>query len=105
MNHQKAAWRAALVMGAALLADAAVWAQTAAAGAGRSRDLVGGLVSTLLFGIVGILLAIIGFKLFDVVVRHNIEHEIFENKNMAAALLAGAVVLGVSVIVAATLLS
>jgi len=37
------------------------------------------------------------------VIKADIEKEIFENKNMAAALLAGAVVLGVSLIVAATI--
>jgi uncharacterized membrane protein YjfL (UPF0719 family) len=68
-------------------------------------SLLEGLLGTIVFGIVGILLAILGFKLFDVVIRHNVEKEIFENNNMAAALLAGAVILGVSIIVAATILS
>jgi uncharacterized membrane protein YjfL (UPF0719 family) len=89
-----------------LLTNSAAWAQDAAAAAGRSRpSLVEGIVGTLVFGSIGILLAIVGFKLFDVVVRHNIEQEIFEKNNMAAALLAGAIVLGVSIIVAATILS
>lgn len=89
-----------------LLTNSAAWAQDAAAAAGRSRpSLVEGIVGTLVFGMIGIVLAIIGFKLFDVVVRHNIEQEIFEKNNMAAALLAGAIVLGVSIIVAATILS
>ncbi|MBC8104147.1 MAG: DUF350 domain-containing protein [Cytophagales bacterium] len=90
-----------------LLLQSAAWAQeTAVAAAGRSRpSLLEGIVGTLVFGVIGIALAIIGFKLFDVVVHHNIEQEIFENKNMAAALLAGAIVLGVSIIVAATILS
>jgi uncharacterized membrane protein YjfL (UPF0719 family) len=87
-----------------LLAQSGAWAQEVATG--RSRPtLVEGIVGTLVFGSIGIVLAIIGFKLFDVVVRHNIEQEIFEKNNMAAALLAGAIVLGVSIIVAATILS
>jgi uncharacterized membrane protein YjfL (UPF0719 family) len=91
---------------APLLVQSAVWAQDAAAAGGRSRpSLVEGIVGTLIFGSIGLVLAIVGFKLFDVVVRHNIEQEIFEKNNMAAALLAGAIVLGVSIIVAATILS
>ena len=105
MQKAKTLFRALGMTGGTLLMSAAAWAQTAEAGGGRSRDLAGGVVSTLLFGLVGIALAIIGFKLFDLVVRHNIEQEIFEKNNMAAALLAGAVVLGVSIIIAATLLS
>ncbi len=99
--------RAAGTVGGALALCAAAGAQgtPGAAGARARLPLLEGVVSTLLFGIVGILLAIIGFKLFDIVIRHNIETEIFEHKNMAAALLAGAEVLGVSLIVAATILS
>ena len=94
------------ILGAALAGrTAAAWAQGADA-AGRSRPtLLDHILSTLLFGLIGVVLAILGFKLFDLVMRHNIEQEIFEHKNMAAAILAGAVVLGVSLIVAATLLA
>jgi putative membrane protein len=89
-----------------LLITTSAWAQTTAATAGRSgKDLGTNILYTLIFGSIGIVLAIIGFKLFDVVIKHNIETEIFDNKNMAAAMLAGAVVLGVSLIVAATILS
>lgn len=90
-----------------LVAQAAVWAQdTAATAAGRSRAPLGeDILRTILFGLIGIALAVIGFKVFDIVVKHNIENEIFENKNMAAALLAGAVLIGVSIIVAATISS
>lgn len=106
--------RRAGAIAASGLATAALWAlaqgralaQETATGPVRSRlGLWEGLLSTLIYGVVGIVLAILGFKLFDWVIRHNIEEEIFVNKNMAAAILAGAVVLGVSLIVAATILS
>ena len=98
------AWLAA----GTLLIGAAAWAQeTGVPGAmGRPRlTLLEGVISTLLFGVVGIVLAVVGFKLFDMAIRHSIEHEVFEHKNVAAALLAGSVVLGISLIVAATILS
>ena len=72
--------------------------------AGRPRQsLIEGLTSTVVFGVIGIALAVIGFKVFDRAIHADIEKEIFENKNMAAAILAGSVVLGVSLIVAATI--
>ena len=72
--------------------------------AGRSRQsLTEGILSTLIYGVIGIVLAVIGFKVFDLAIKANIEKEIFENKNMAAAILAGSVVLGIALIVAATI--
>jgi hypothetical protein len=64
-----------------------------------------GFLSTLVFGLIGIALAIIGFKLFDVVIKADVENEICSNRNVAAGILGAAVILGVSIIVAATILS
>ena len=54
-----------------------------------------------LFGVTGIVLAIAGFKLFDLLTPGDLQKEIFENKNMAAAVLAGAFIIGVCIVVAA----
>ncbi len=54
-----------------------------------------------LFGVTGIALAIAGFKLFDLLTPGNLQKEIFENRNMAAAILAGAFIIGVCIVVAA----
>jgi uncharacterized membrane protein YjfL (UPF0719 family) len=48
-------------------------------------------------------LAVVGFKVFDLIIKHDIEKEIFDNKNMAAAVLSGFVVLGICIIIAATI--
>jgi uncharacterized membrane protein YjfL (UPF0719 family) len=58
------------------------------------------IVATLVFGLVGIFLAIIGFKIFDWVTPGNLEKEILEKQNIAAAIIAGAVVIGISIVVA-----
>ena len=94
-------WTAAA---ASFVAGAAVWAQTDGGRAARP-SLLDQMVSTLVFGLVGVLLLVVGFKVFDLVIRHNIEHEIFEHKNMAAAVLSGFIVLGIALIVAATILA
>jgi uncharacterized membrane protein YjfL (UPF0719 family) len=57
-----------------------------------------------LFSLIGIVLAIIGYKLFDLCTPGDLNKEIIENRNVAAALVAGAVVLGVCIIIAAAML-
>jgi len=58
----------------------------------------------LLFAFIGILTAIAGYRLFDFFTPGDLHKEIVENKNVAAALIGGAIILGVCVIVAASML-
>jgi len=57
-----------------------------------------------LFAAIGIVLAIVGYKLFDKCTPGELHREIVENKNVAAALIGGAVILGVCIIIAAAML-
>jgi uncharacterized membrane protein YjfL (UPF0719 family) len=57
-----------------------------------------------LFALVGVLTAIIGYRLFDKFTPGDLHKEIIENKNIAAAIVAGTVILGVSIIVAAAII-
>ena len=58
----------------------------------------------LLFAAIGIMAAIAGYKLFDKCTPGDLHREIVENKNVAAAIVAAAVILGVCLIVAAAML-
>lgn len=58
----------------------------------------------MLFGAVGILMAIVGYKLFDKCTPGDLHKEIVENKNTAAAIIGGAVIIGVCIIIAAAML-
>jgi putative membrane protein len=69
----------------------------------RPSTMTEGLLSVVAFGAIGIIMAIIGFKLFDWITPGNLGEEITSKNNMAAAILAGAVVLGVSIIMAAAI--
>jgi uncharacterized membrane protein YjfL (UPF0719 family) len=71
--------------------------------AGHSASLPESLLAVLAFGAVGILLALVGFKLFDWMTPGNLGAEITTKQNIAAAILAGAVILGVSIIIAASI--
>jgi uncharacterized membrane protein YjfL (UPF0719 family) len=58
------------------------------------------VVSALVFGFIGIALAVIGFKIFDWVTPGDLQKEILEKQNIAAAVIAGAVVIGICIVVA-----
>ena len=58
----------------------------------------------LLFAAIGVVAAIAGYKLFDLCTPGDLHKEIVENKNVAAAIVAGSVVLGVCIIIAAAML-
>ena len=57
------------------------------------------ILSTITFGLIGIALAILGFKLFDYLTPGKLEEEIVQKQNIAAAILGGAIVLGICLIV------
>ena len=68
------------------------------------HTMLGGVVSTLIFGLLGIVLTVFGFKLFDwMTPRIDIERELAEKHNVAVAIVIAAVILGVSIVVAAVL--
>lgn len=58
----------------------------------------------LLFAAIGIVAAIVGYKVFDKCTPGDLTREILENKNIAAAIVAAAVILGVCIIIAAAML-
>ncbi|MFO1483571.1 MAG: DUF350 domain-containing protein [Verrucomicrobiaceae bacterium] len=62
-----------------------------------------GLMLFVVFGLAGIVMAIVGYKLFDKMTPGDLHAEIFQNKNVAAAILAGSVIIGVSLILAAAM--
>ena len=62
------------------------------------------VVSTLTFGLVGVFLALLGYKLFDwLTPRVHVEHELSEKHNIAVAIVIAAVVLGICHVVAAAI--
>ena len=63
----------------------------------------GAVLASVVFGLTGIILAIIGFKLFDLVTPFSLEKEMCENKNVAVGILCGAIVLGICHIIAASM--
>ncbi len=68
------------------------------------RELLDGLLSVVAFGIVGIALVVFGFKVFDWMMPHvAVERELAEKGNIAVAIVMAAVVLGISLVIAASI--
>lgn len=70
----------------------------------HAQTLLQALANMLLFAAIGIFAAIVGFKLFDKCTPGHLEKEILEHRNVAAAIVAAAVILGVCIIIAASML-
>lgn len=60
-----------------------------------------GFLGSLVFGVLGIVLIVLGFKVFDLMTpRINIEKELAEKNNLAVAIVCSAMILGVAIIAA-----
>ena len=57
-----------------------------------------------LFGLSGIVLLIIGYYLWELITPYNLRREIHENKNTAVAIVVAAFILGMAIIIAASLI-
>ena len=69
----------------------------------HAQSLAQAVLNMLLFVAIGIAAAILGYKLFDKCTPGDLSREIVENKNIAAAIVAAAVILGVCIIIAAAM--
>ena len=57
-----------------------------------------------LFSLLGIGLAVAGYKIFDFCTPGDLHEEIVKNRNVAAAIVGGAVIIGVSLVIAAAIM-
>ena len=66
---------------------------------------LGAILSTICFGLIGILLTVLGLKLFDWITPSiNIEKELAERHNIAVAIVTGAMILGAAIVIGAALI-
>ncbi len=93
-----------LVCAAFVLAAPALLAADAEAPASwHAQSLAGAVLNMVIFAVIGIVIALVGFKVFDQCTPGDLAKEIIENKNVAAAIVGAAVILGVCLIVAAAM--
>ncbi len=70
----------------------------------HARSVGEALLYMLVFAVAGIVMAILGYKLFDRFTPGDLHKEIVEKQNVAAAVIAAAVVLGICIIIAASMI-
>ena len=70
----------------------------------HAKTLAEALGLTALFGLGGVVLAVLGYKIFDLCTPGDLHKEIFENKNIAAAIVGAAVILGICIMIAAAIM-
>ena len=71
----------------------------------HAQSLGQALAYMLLFAGGGVVAAVAGYKIFDKCTPGDLNREILEHRNVAAAIIAAAVILGVCIIIAASMLS
>ena len=62
------------------------------------------MLDAALFGLSGIVLLIIGYYLWELITPYNLRREIHENRNIAVAIVVAAFILGMAIIIAASLI-
>ena len=96
--------RRLLFLGLALTPSALGAADANPAISWHAQSLGQAVAYMLVFAAIGIVVAIAGYKIFDKCTPGHLSREILEHRNVAAAIIAGAVILGVCIIVAAAML-
>ena len=61
------------------------------------------MMLSLVFALLGFVLLFVGYKLFDALTSADIAKQVFEEHNMAAAVLVGAFIIGLAIVVAAAI--
>ena len=62
------------------------------------------MLDAALFGLSGIVLLIIGYYLWELITPYNLRREIHENRNVAVAIVVAAFILGMAMIISASLI-
>lgn len=93
-----------LFLGISCNASTLYAADASSAGSWHAQSLGQAVAYMLVFAAVGIVVAIAGYKIFDKCTPGHLGREILEHRNVAAAIIAGAVILGVCIIVAAAMM-
>jgi uncharacterized membrane protein YjfL (UPF0719 family) len=71
-----------------------------------ARDLaILSFISTLVYGLIGIALAVFGYFVFDRLLKLDLRRELVEDQNMALGIMLAGVFIGISIVVGAVMIS
>lgn len=66
-------------------------------------NALNGLLSTIIYSIIGVAMALLAYKLVDVLTPGHLSKQLSENHNIALAIVVGFLMLGICIIIAATM--
>lgn len=68
------------------------------------ESLGSGLTASLAFGVLGVVLMLVGYKLFDLITPGvRLDHELAERQNVAVAIVTAAFIIGIAIVTAAAI--
>jgi len=67
------------------------------------RESFGALLWAVIFGLLGIILIIAGYRIFDWVSPIDVEKELSEKNNIAVAIVCAAVIIGIAIVIHASI--
>lgn len=76
----------------------------ASAGTLTGMPLLDGILSTVIYGLIGVMMATLGYKVVDKLTPGCLSTDITKEKNVASAILAGAMILGICIIIGCVLI-
>lgn len=62
-----------------------------------------GIISTLIYSLLGVVFAVLSYFIVDLIIPGKMGAQIAEEKNLPIAVVAGAMILGISIIIAASI--
>jgi len=70
-----------------------------------ARSPLGNFISVIAYSMIGTAVLFLAYKIIDWILPADVEAEIFERKNVAAAIFKGLLLLGIAIIIAAVILA
>lgn len=64
-----------------------------------------GILGTILYSAIGMIMAIVAYRIIDIIIPGKISHQITEDKNLAVGVVVAAFMLGICIIIAAAIVS
>lgn len=71
---------------------------------GKEQTLGQGIVNSLIYSAVGLVILLIGFKVFDLATPFSLNKEIADDNNVAAGVVVAGIMIGLGIIVAAAII-
>jgi len=84
--------------------DASAMVSRAKQNRGNLQNFLFEIISSIVYGLIGIILAVIGYKVFDLVTPFSLNKELAEDQNISIGIVVGAIIIGISIIISTAIM-